>query len=162
MHCSLSLIPVSIKFLLRHVKPVQMWSSIDLAWVKCREKDLKRYIENAVEVDPDRPVLVDKYLDRADELDVDALCDKDGNVVICGIMQHIEQAGVHSGAARMVLILPCFWQCCQLWNVAIIVVNITLGAGEETSASPELPSFLVQAILHAASHRRQSPQSAWT
>ena len=43
------------------------------------------------------PVLVDKYLDRADELDVDALSDKDGNVVICGIMQHIEQAGVHSG-----------------------------------------------------------------
>jgi hypothetical protein len=62
------------------------------------DKDLKRYIQNAVEVDPDRPVLVDKYLDRADELDVDALCDKDGNVVICGIMQHIEQAGVHSGA----------------------------------------------------------------
>ena len=62
-----------------------------------RSKDLKRYIDNAVEVDPDRPVLVDKYLDRADELDVDALCDKDGNVVIAGIMQHIEQAGVHSG-----------------------------------------------------------------
>ncbi len=37
-------------------------------------------------------MLVDKYLDRADELDVDALCDKDGNVTICGIMQHIEQA----------------------------------------------------------------------
>ena len=36
-------------------------------------------------------MLVDKYLDRADELDVDALCDKDGNVTICGIMQHIEQ-----------------------------------------------------------------------
>lgn len=65
--------------------------------MRCRETDLKRYIENAVEVDPDRPVLVDKYLDRADELDVDALCDKDGNVTICGIMQHIEQAGVHSG-----------------------------------------------------------------
>ena len=63
------------------------------------DKDLKRYIQNAVEVDPERPVLVDKYLDRADELDVDALCDKDGNVVICGIMQHIEQAGVHSGEA---------------------------------------------------------------
>ena len=44
------------------------------------------------QVDPERPVLVDKYLDRADELDVDALCDKDGNVTICGIMQHIEQA----------------------------------------------------------------------
>lgn len=61
------------------------------------EADIKRYIDTAVEVDPDRPVLVDKYLDRADELDVDALCDREGNVVICGIMQHIEQAGVHSG-----------------------------------------------------------------
>ena len=70
-----------------------------------------------MEVDPDRPVLVDKYLDRADELDVDALCDKDGNVVICGIMQHIEQAGVHSGERP-----PCApvcavrqeWQICHL------------------------------------------------
>ena len=68
--------------------------------LSCSEADLKRYIDNAVEVDPDRPVLVDKYMDRADELDVDALCDKDGNVTICGIMQHIEQAGVHSGRAR--------------------------------------------------------------
>ena len=67
----------------------------------CSTKDLKRYIDNAVEVDPERPVLVDKYLDRADELDVDALADKDGNVVICGIMQHIEQAGVHSGGGHL-------------------------------------------------------------
>ena len=59
--------------------------------------DIHRYITTAVEVDPERPVLVDRYLDRADELDVDALADKDGNVVICGILQHIEQAGVHSG-----------------------------------------------------------------
>jgi hypothetical protein len=50
-----------------------------------------------VEVDTDKPVLVDKYLDRATELDVDALCDKNGNVVIAGVMEHIEQAGIHSG-----------------------------------------------------------------
>jgi hypothetical protein len=50
-----------------------------------------------VEVDTDKPVLVDKYLDRAIELDVDALCDKNGDVVIAGIMEHIEQAGIHSG-----------------------------------------------------------------
>lgn len=50
-----------------------------------------RYITTAVEVDPDKPVLVDKYLDRAIELDVDALRDKEGNIVICGIMEHIEQ-----------------------------------------------------------------------
>lgn len=49
------------------------------------------------QVDPEKPVLVDKYLDRAVELDVDALCDKDGNVTIAGIMEHIEQAGIHSG-----------------------------------------------------------------
>ena len=59
--------------------------------------DLKRYIKTAVEVDEDRPVLVDKYLQDATEIDCDALCDKDGNVVIAGIMEHIEQAGVHSG-----------------------------------------------------------------
>ena len=61
------------------------------------DADLKRYIRTAVEVDPEKPVLVDKYLSNATELDVDALCDAEGNVVICGILEHIEQAGVHSG-----------------------------------------------------------------
>ena len=79
----------------------------------CSETDLKRYIENAVEVDPERPVLVDKYMDRADELDVDALCDKDGNVTICGIMQHIEQAGVHSGMHPHASALLCYHLCCK-------------------------------------------------
>lgn len=58
---------------------------------------LVTYIENAVEVDPDRPVLIDKYLSDAIEIDIDALADSHGNVVIGGIMEHIEQAGVHSG-----------------------------------------------------------------
>ncbi|XP_057483998.1 carbamoyl-phosphate synthase large chain, chloroplastic-like [Actinidia eriantha] len=58
---------------------------------------LVTYLENAVEVDPDRPVLIDKYLSNAIEIDVDALADLHGNVVIGGIMEHIEQAGVHSG-----------------------------------------------------------------
>ncbi|XP_072968825.1 carbamoyl phosphate synthase arginine-specific large chain, chloroplastic [Typha angustifolia] len=58
---------------------------------------LVTYLENAVEVDPERPVLVDKYLSDAIEIDVDALADSKGNVVIGGIMEHIEQAGVHSG-----------------------------------------------------------------
>jgi carbamoyl-phosphate synthase large subunit len=55
------------------------------------------YLETAVKVDPDRPVLVDKYLIDAIEIDIDALADSEGNVVIGGIMEHIEQAGVHSG-----------------------------------------------------------------
>lgn len=58
---------------------------------------LPRYVTFAVELDTERPVLVDKYLDRAIEMDVDALCDKDGNVTICAIAEHIEQAGIHSG-----------------------------------------------------------------
>jgi len=61
------------------------------------DADLKRYIRTAVEVDPEKPVLVDKYLSNATELDVDALCDAEGNVVISGILEHFEQAGVHSG-----------------------------------------------------------------
>lgn len=58
---------------------------------------LVTYLETAVKVDPDRPVLVDKYLIDAIEIDIDALADSNGDVVIGGIMEHIEQAGVHSG-----------------------------------------------------------------
>lgn len=61
------------------------------------DEKLKTYLATAVEVDPERPVLVDKYLTNATEIDVDSLTDKDGNVVIGGVMEHIEQAGVHSG-----------------------------------------------------------------
>ena len=61
------------------------------------EGHLDSYLKNAVTASEDKPVLVDKYLAGATELDVDALCDKDGNVTICGIMEHIEEAGVHSG-----------------------------------------------------------------
>jgi carbamoyl-phosphate synthase large subunit len=58
---------------------------------------LKYYIKTAVQLDTNQPVLVDKYLSDATEIDCDALCDKDGEVTIAGIMEHIEQAGVHSG-----------------------------------------------------------------
>jgi carbamoyl-phosphate synthase large subunit len=61
------------------------------------DAQLERYLTDAVTASEDKPVLVDKYLAGATELDVDALCDVDGNVVICGIMEHIEEAGVHSG-----------------------------------------------------------------
>lgn len=61
------------------------------------DEKLLTYLETAVEVDPERPVLIDRYLADAIEIDVDALADSHGNVVIGGIMEHIEQAGVHSG-----------------------------------------------------------------
>ncbi|MDZ7662564.1 carbamoyl-phosphate synthase large subunit [Thiohalophilus sp.] len=59
-------------------------------------EDLDRYMRTAVEVYPDAPVLLDRFLNDAIEVDVDAVCDGK-SVVIGGIMQHIEQAGVHSG-----------------------------------------------------------------
>ncbi|WP_218353971.1 carbamoyl-phosphate synthase large subunit [Alteromonas lipotrueiana] len=59
-------------------------------------KDLKRYLTDAVKVSNDSPVLLDRFLDDAIEVDIDAVCDGT-DVVIGGIMEHIEQAGVHSG-----------------------------------------------------------------
>ncbi|SIT66264.1 carbamoyl-phosphate synthase large subunit [Ectothiorhodosinus mongolicus] len=60
------------------------------------ETDLRRYMRDAVKVSNDAPVLLDRFLDDAVEVDVDAICDGQ-EVIIGGIMQHIEQAGVHSG-----------------------------------------------------------------
>ncbi len=51
----------------------------------------------------DRPVLVDRFLEDAVEVDVDALCDPRGEVMVCGVMEHIEEAGVHSGDSACVL-----------------------------------------------------------
>ena len=59
--------------------------------------ELDRYMREAVQVDPDQPVLIDQYLENATEVDVDALCDESGQVVIGGLMEHIEPAGIHSG-----------------------------------------------------------------
>jgi len=60
------------------------------------EEELLRYMRDAVQVSNDSPVLLDRFLDHAKEVDVDAICDGK-NVLIGGVMEHIEQAGVHSG-----------------------------------------------------------------
>ena len=61
------------------------------------DTELQRYMTYAVLVEPDHPILIDQYLENAIEVDVDAIADQYGNVVIGGIMEHIEQAGIHSG-----------------------------------------------------------------
>ena len=61
------------------------------------ENELFRYISEAVKVSPDHPILLDQYLNNAIEIDVDALCDSEGSVVIAGLMEHVEPAGIHSG-----------------------------------------------------------------
>jgi carbamoyl-phosphate synthase large subunit len=74
------------------------------------DAELRHYMRTAVEASPDRPVLVDKFLEDAIEVDVDCIADvglyddpADATVVIGGILEHVEFAGVHSGDATMVL-----------------------------------------------------------
>ena len=66
------------------------------------EKDLERYLNEAVKASNERPVLMDKFLNDAKEVDVDAISDGK-RVTICGILEHIEEAGIHSGDSTMVL-----------------------------------------------------------
>ena len=66
------------------------------------EKDLASYMNSAIDVSPDRPILIDKFLKDAVEIDVDAISDGE-NTIIGGIMQHIEEAGIHSGDSACVL-----------------------------------------------------------
>jgi carbamoyl-phosphate synthase large subunit len=64
---------------------------------------LDRYMINAVAASPGHPILIDKFLEDAVELDVDAVADSTGAVVIGGIMEHIEEAGIHSGDSSCVI-----------------------------------------------------------
>ncbi|MGV3072210.1 carbamoyl-phosphate synthase large subunit [Corynebacterium phoceense] len=66
------------------------------------EASLQDYIERATEITSDHPVLVDRFLDNAIEIDVDALCDGD-EVYLGGVMEHIEEAGIHSGDSSCAL-----------------------------------------------------------
>src|SRR4030095_2339229 len=64
---------------------------------------LRGYITRATDISPDHPVLVDRFLDDAIEIDVDALVDATGEVYLGGVMEHIEEAGIHSGDSACAL-----------------------------------------------------------
>jgi carbamoyl-phosphate synthase large subunit len=66
------------------------------------EQSLDDYMRSAVDASPEKPILIDKFLERAGEIDVDALADET-TVVIAGIQEHIEEAGIHSGDSSSVL-----------------------------------------------------------
>jgi carbamoyl-phosphate synthase large subunit len=66
------------------------------------DETLEGYIQRATEINPDHPVLVDRFLDDSIEIDVDALCDGT-EVYLGGVMEHIEEAGIHSGDSACVL-----------------------------------------------------------
>ncbi|KAI3506810.1 hypothetical protein L1887_21375 [Cichorium endivia] len=87
------------------------------------DEKLIKYLETAVEVDPERPVLVDRYLSDAIEIDIDSLADLHGNVVIGGIMEHIEQAGVHSGDSACMIptrtVSPSSLETIRTWTTKL-------------------------------------------
>jgi carbamoyl-phosphate synthase large subunit len=64
---------------------------------------LDRYMQGAVDVSHDRPILIDRFLEHAKEVDVDCVADESGAVIIGGIMEHIEEAGIHSGDSSCVV-----------------------------------------------------------
>jgi carbamoyl-phosphate synthase large subunit len=66
------------------------------------EQSLDEYMRSAVDASPEKPILIDKFLERAGEIDVDALSDETA-VIIAGIQEHIEEAGIHSGDSSSVL-----------------------------------------------------------
>ncbi len=87
------------------------------------DDELERYMVYAVQVEPDHPILIDKFLENAVEVDVDAIADHSGRVVIGGIMEHIEQAGIHSGDSACslpaVFLSPAILDQIRAWTVKL-------------------------------------------
>jgi carbamoyl-phosphate synthase large subunit len=85
--------------------------------------ELERYMNFAVQVEPEHPILIDKFLENAIEVDVDAIADHTGKVVIGGIMEHIEQAGIHSGDSACSLpsvsLPPAVLEKIRTWTVQL-------------------------------------------
>jgi carbamoyl-phosphate synthase large subunit len=87
------------------------------------DAELERYMSFAVHVEPEHPILIDKFLENAIEVDVDAIADHTGRVVIGGIMEHIEQAGIHSGDSACSLpsmsLPPAVLNQIRVWTVQL-------------------------------------------
>jgi len=92
------------------------------------EPTLRDYIGRATEISPEHPVLVDRFLDDAIEIDVDALADATGEVYLGGVMEHIEEAGIHSGDSACVL-PPITLGADQLVEIRRYTERIARGVG---------------------------------
>ncbi|MFM6000732.1 MAG: carbamoyl-phosphate synthase large subunit [Dolichospermum sp.] len=113
------------------------------------DTELERYMTFAVQVEPEHPILIDKFLENAIEVDVDAIADHTGNVVIGGIMEHIEQAGIHSGDSACTLpsisLSPAVLNQIRLWTVQLAqalsvvgLMNIQFAIVSNNSYSPQV------------------------
>ncbi|MBW4560205.1 MAG: carbamoyl-phosphate synthase large subunit [Mojavia pulchra JT2-VF2] len=113
------------------------------------DTELERYMTFAVQVEPEHPILIDKFLENAIEVDVDAITDHTGRVVIGGIMEHIEQAGIHSGDSACTLpsisLPPAVLNQIRTWTVQLAqalsvvgLMNIQFAVVGGSSYSPQV------------------------
>ncbi|BAY09705.1 carbamoyl-phosphate synthase large subunit [Calothrix sp. NIES-2098] len=113
------------------------------------DAELERYMTFAVQVEPDHPILIDKFLENAIEVDVDAIADHTGRVVIGGIMEHIEQAGIHSGDSACTLpsisLPPAVLNQIRTWTIQLAqalsvvgLMNIQFAVVGASSYSPQI------------------------
>jgi carbamoyl-phosphate synthase large subunit len=113
------------------------------------DAELERYMTFAVQVEPEHPILIDKFLENAIEVDVDAIADHTGRVVIGGIMEHIEQAGIHSGDSACSLpsisLSPAVLNQIRTWTVELAkalsvvgLMNIQFAVVGANSYSPQV------------------------
>ncbi|EFA73535.1 carbamoyl phosphate synthase large subunit [Cylindrospermopsis raciborskii CENA303] len=113
------------------------------------DSELERYMSFAVQVEPEHPILIDKFLENAIEVDVDAIADHQGRVVIGGIMEHIEQAGIHSGDSACSLpsisLSPAVLNQIRTWTVELAkalsvvgLMNIQFAVVGASSYSPQV------------------------
>ncbi len=134
------------------------------------EEMVRQYMREAVTFSQDRPVLVDRFLEDATEVDVDALADGD-DVLIAGIMEHIEEAGVHSGDSSCVLppqslsaaqrcapsrTTPCGWpRRCNV--IGLMNVQYAIQNGDGLRAGSE-SARLAHGAVRQQGHRRAAAQ----
>ncbi|MFN6527071.1 carbamoyl-phosphate synthase large subunit [Nostoc sp. ChiSLP03a] len=113
------------------------------------DSELERYMTFAVLVEPEHPILIDKFLENAIEVDVDAIADHTGRVVIGGIMEHIEQAGIHSGDSACSLpsisLSPAVLNQIRTWTIQLAqalsvvgLMNIQFAVVGASSYSPQV------------------------
>ncbi|MFN6463631.1 MAG: carbamoyl-phosphate synthase large subunit [Nostoc sp. DedVER02] len=113
------------------------------------DAELERYMSFAVLIEPEHPILIDKFLENAIEVDVDAIADRTGRVVIGGIMEHIEQAGIHSGDSACSLpsisLSPAVLNQIRTWTVQLAqalsvvgLMNIQFAVVGASTYSPQV------------------------
>ncbi|UZQ55698.1 carbamoyl-phosphate synthase large subunit [Trichothermofontia sichuanensis B231] len=121
------------------------------------DAELERYMTFAVQVEPDHPILIDKFLENATEVDVDAIADQTGRVVIGGIMEHIEQAGIHSGDSACsipsILLTPNVLNTIRAWTVQLAKALKVVGLMNIQFAVVGLGSLTPQVYILEANPR---------